>query len=239
MKLTGNTILITGGATGIGLELAAALVARDNEVIVVGRRLDRLDAAKQRVPKLNTRVADVRDTRALADWVVDAYPSFNVLINNAGVQHEFDFTSPDFARANEEIAINLLAPIELSSMLLPHLSQQSQAAIIHVTSGLAFAPIARLPIYCATKAALHSVTMSMRHQLRHTSVRVFEVIPPIVATELGSSHRPAELNASAMSAETAAKLTLEALERDEYETALGDAAGARAKREQLFEVMNP
>jgi uncharacterized oxidoreductase len=238
MKLSGNTILITGGATGIGLELAAALVARDNEVIICGRREDRLDAAKQREPKLHTRVADVRDSRALAGWVVEAFPSLNVLVNNAGLQHAFDFTSPDFSKASDEIAINLLAPIELSAMLLPHLSQQTNAAIINVTSGLAFAPIARMPIYCATKAALHSVTMSMRHQLRHTSVRVVEVIPPIVATELGVAHRPPQMNATAMTAETAARLTLEGLERDEYETALGEAAGLREKREALFPVMN-
>src|SRR5579859_3919624 len=207
MKLTGNTILITGGATGIGFELAAALAQRGNEVIICGRRADRLDEAKAKVPQLHTHVGDVRDPRALATWAVEAFPALNVLINNAGVQHLFDFNAPDFAKADEEIAINLLAPIELTAMLLPHLQQRADAAIVNVSSGLAFVPLARMPIYCATKAALHSLTMTMRDQLRGTGIRVFEIIPPIVQSELGATHRPPQANAAAMPAKTAAEHT--------------------------------
>ncbi len=239
MRLTGNTILITGGATGIGFEMAALLVARGNEVIVCGRRRDRLEQAKVAVPKLQIHEANVRDARAIASWTVATFPALTILINNAGVQHLFEFTSPDFAKANEEIAINLLAPIELTSMLLPHLMAQPQAAVVHVTSGLAFAPLARMPIYCATKAALHSISMTMRHQLRETNVRVFEIIPPIVATELGISHRPPQLNETAMDVKTAARLAVEALEHDQYEAALGEAAVLREKRETIFGAMNP
>lgn len=237
MNLTGNTILITGGATGIGFELAAALVARGNEVIICGRRAERLDEARTRVPELRVHMADVRDARSLATWAVAAFPKLNVVVNNAGVQHPFDFTAPDFATAHEEIATNLLAPIELTAMLLPHLMTQTHAAVVNISSGLAFAPLARMPIYCATKAALHSLTMTMRHQLRD-SVRVFEIIPPIVATELGAAHRPPHINATAMTAKAAAELAVAALERDEYEAALGDAAGLREKREALFGAMN-
>lgn len=238
MNLKGNTILITGGATGIGFELAALLVSRGNDVIICGRRVERLDDAKAKVPQLHTHVADVRDTRGLATWAIDTFPKLNVLVNNAGVQHPFDFSAPDFAKANEEIATNLLAPIELAAMLLPHLQTKPSAAIINVTSGLAFAPLARMPIYCATKAALHSLTMTMRYQLRDTNVRVFEIIPPIVATDLGAQHRPPQMNTTAMTARTAAQLTVSALERDDYESALGEAANLRDKREALFGFMN-
>lgn len=222
MQLTGNTFLITGGATGIGFDLAEALVARGNEVIICGRRRDRLEAAKERVPQLHIREADVADARALASWAAVNFPALNVLVNNAGVQHAVSFLDEDrdFAKATEEIATNLIAPIELTTLLIPHLLKQPHAAIVNVTSGLAFAPLARMPVYCATKAALHSLSTTMRYQLKGTSVRVFEMIPPIVATELGVEHRPPHMNAVAMTSKTAAQLMIEALERDEYEAHL-------------------
>jgi uncharacterized oxidoreductase len=243
LNISGNTVLVTGGATGIGLALAAELVRRGNEVIICGRRQDRLDRAKEQIPQLHTRTADVADAasrRALVEWLRSQHPKLNVLVNNAGIQHLFSFTAGerDLARADEEVAINLLAPIHLAAELIPHLSRQPAAAIVNVSSGLGFAPLAHMPVYCATKAAMHSLTMSLRHQLRGTSVRTFEVIPPIVASELGSAHRPAQMNATAMPAETAALEIVEGLERDQFEIAIGDAAGLMAKRDAAFPFMN-
>ena len=243
MKITGNTVLITGGGTGIGLALAQALLQRGNEVIVCGRRADRLTAARSANPGLRVRVADVSDAASRADlvtWVRDAFPRTNVLINNAGVQHLVDLGGgvAEMVKADEEIAINLAAPIHLTSMLLPVLTGQRESAIVNVSSGLGFAPLARMPVYCATKAALHSLTMSLRHQLRATSVKVFEVIPPVVTSELGAVHRPPEVNRSAMPAETAAAAIVAALEGDVLEVAIGEAENLRSRRDALFGAMN-
>ena len=243
MKIVGNTILITGGATGIGLALAEDLVRRGNVVIVCGRREERLTEAKRQIPGLVTFACDVADAesrRDLVEFITTEFQRTNVLVNNAGVQRLVDFTKAerDLANADEEIAINLAAPIHLSAELFPHLAKQPAAAIVNVSSGLAFAPLAHMPVYCATKAALHSLTLSMRYQLRNTSIRVFEMILPVVTSELGSAHRPASLNATAMPAGTAATEIVEALLRDQFEYAIGDAAGLVAKREGMFPIMN-
>ncbi len=243
MKISGNTILITGGATGIGLALARALRERDNEVIICGRRAERLDQAKLMVPGLHVRTADVSssDSREdLARWIASEFPRTNILVNNAGVQHRVDLTDPDeLGRARQEVEINFLAPMFLTALMLPQLTRQETAAVVNVSSGLAFAPLAHMPVYCATKAALHSMTLSLRHQLRKSSVRVFEVAPPLVRSELGAAHRPAELNRQGMPAGTAAEEIVRALESDQHELAIGDAANSRAKREALFPLMNP
>ncbi|HEX3582466.1 MAG TPA: SDR family NAD(P)-dependent oxidoreductase [Thermoanaerobaculia bacterium] len=242
MELTNNSVLITGGATGIGLELARQLLERGNEVIICGRRRERLEEAKTMHPGLHARVANVADPgdrEDLLGFIERHFPRMNVLVNNAGVQHLVDFKKPEhLQRAKEEIEINLLAPMQLTNLFLPHLQRQPSAAIVNVTSGLGFAPLARMPVYCATKAALHSITMSLRHQLRDTNVKVFETIPPIVTSELGSAHRPAEANRTAMPTGAAVTEMLEALERDEYEYAIGEAKRLRAAREELFGVMN-
>jgi uncharacterized oxidoreductase len=243
MQISGNTILITGGATGIGLALARAFRERGNEVILCGRRADKLATAREEVPNVHVHVADVASAESRAElvaWIEREHPSTNVLVNNAGVQHRIDLRSTDELRekAEEEVAINLLAPLYLTAMLLPQLMRQRAAAVMNVTSGLAFAPLAHMPVYCATKAALHSATMSLRHQLRDTSVRVFEVIPPLVRSELGAYHRPPHMNDIAMTAEAAAADVLRAFEADELELAIGGAADSRAKRESLFDVMN-
>ncbi|MGD1147301.1 MAG: SDR family oxidoreductase [Thermoanaerobaculaceae bacterium] len=243
MKITGNTVLITGGATGIGLALAKALLERGNEVIVCGRRADRLTAARTSNPSLRVRVADVADAKSRADllaWIRDSFPRTNVLVNNAGVQHLVDFQggAAELAKADEEIATNLSAPIHLTSLMLPLLASRPEAAIVNISSGLGFAPMARMPVYCATKAALHSLTVSLRHQLRETRVKVFEVIPPIVTSDLGADHRLAEANRAAMPAEAAAAAIVAGLEGDVLEIAIGDAENLRAKRDALFEAMN-
>lgn len=243
MRVNDNTVLITGGASGIGLELARALLRRGNEVIVCGRRAGRLDAARADNPGLHARVADVADPdsrAALVAWLRTDFPTLNVLVNNAGVQRLFEFRE-GLARLPEvdrELAINLAAPIHLTAMVLPILLEQPEAAIVNVSSGLAFAPLAQMPVYCASKAALHSLTMSLRHQLRDTQVRVFEAIPPLVASELGAEHRPPEANRTAMPAATAAAAIVAALENDVFEVAIGEAERLRDKREALFPFMN-
>ncbi len=186
-----TTVLVTGGASGIGLALAERYLDSGSEVIVCGRRETALEAARARHPRLRTRVCDLGDPRQreqLAAWAVAAAPTLDTLVNNAGIQRRVDLTAPaEWAATHEEIASNLEAPIHLTALLLPHLRRQPAATIVNVTSGLAFVPLARVPVYCATKAALHSFTLSLRLQLAETPVRVVELIPPAVDTDLGGA----------------------------------------------------
>jgi uncharacterized oxidoreductase len=125
----------------------------------------------------------------LARWVTRQFPSLNILINNAGIQRKFNFLKPeDWGETVSEIDINFSGPIHLTSLLIPHLLQQAESHIVNVSSGLAFVPLAHMPIYCATKAAIHSLTMSLRQQLHGTSITVTELIPPAVKTNLGGAH---------------------------------------------------
>lgn len=189
MDLGGNTVLVTGGASGIGLAMATRLMAAGSTVIVCGRREAKLAEAAEANPGLRTRVCDVareEDRAALFEWATAEFPDLNVLVNNAGVQRRVSLGEPEpWARTHEEIAINLDAAIHLSLLFLPHLMGKARPALVNVTSGLAFVPMASAPVYCATKAALHSFTLSLRHQLADTPVRVIEVIPPAVNTDLG------------------------------------------------------
>ena len=190
MQKTGNTILITGGASGIGLALAKRFVARGNAVIASGRRADVLAAAAKAVPGLQTLQADVSTEagrEALAAEVVKRFPALNVLINNAGIQNRpAPLTEPqDWSAHRAEIATNLEAPVHLTFLLLPQLMRAAHATIINVSSGLAFVPHPRMATYCMTKAALHSFTLSLRQQLSGTKTEVIEIIPPAVDTDLG------------------------------------------------------
>jgi uncharacterized oxidoreductase len=196
MKITGNTVLITGGATGIGFALAERFVKAGNKVIVCGRRQDKLEEAKRKLPEIRIIKCDVSkesEQRELLDWVKKNSKELNILINNAGVMRMIDLKKGELER-NEEIDTNLKAPINISRLFVPHLTKQKEAAIVNVSSGLAFAPLAITPIYCATKAGLHSFTLSLRHQLKNTSVKIFEVIPPRVDTELGIGDRGRKRN---------------------------------------------
>jgi uncharacterized oxidoreductase len=193
MNLSHNTILLTGGATGIGLALAQRFARAGSQVIICGRRADKLREARQQVPGLHfyeCDLAQATDRAELVRRVVTDFPALNVLLNNAGIQNRFQLADlpADLAAwetQRQEIAINLEAPIHLAALLLPHLRQQREPAIINVSSGLAFAPMAAAPIYSATKAALHSFTLSLRRQLAGTGVRVLEIVPPAVNTDLG------------------------------------------------------
>jgi uncharacterized oxidoreductase len=243
MHLSGNTVLITGGATGIGRVLAQELLNRGNEVIICGRRKVRLEEAQAANPGLQIRVCDVSDHNArtsLVSWLEANYPRLNILVNNAGVQHHYNFrdSNSEPTKPDEEIATNVGAPIHLTTLLLPLLERQEAAAVVNVSSGLGFTPLAQTPVYSATKAALHSLTLSLRHQLRATRVRVFEVIPPLVTSELGTPHRTEEVNKSAMPTADAVADIITGLENDIYELAIGRAANLVSKREELFPLMN-
>lgn len=229
MKTSGNTILITGGATGIGLALAEHLLNEGNEVIICGRRAERLQDAKQKFPGLHTRVADVASETGreeLMNWVASQFPSFNMLINNAGIQQLFFLKKPNStASIYNEVATNLIAPIHLTNLAIPHLSKQKEAAIVNITSGLAFVPLVIAPVYCASKAALHSFCLSSRHQLRDTSIKIFEIIPPIVETELGHDNSRKEREVRGIQPSEVAVETLKALATDQFEVPVGMAAG--------------
>ncbi|MDP3274792.1 MAG: SDR family NAD(P)-dependent oxidoreductase [Deltaproteobacteria bacterium] len=190
MDWTKSTMLITGGASGIGLALAQRFAAHGAKVIVCGRRAEALREAQAQCPALVTMTADVSTAQgreALATKVMAEHPELNVLVNNAGIQNRpLPMHLPqDWAQHAAEIETNLCAPMHLSSLLLPHLLSRPEGAVLNVSSGLAFVPLAFMPTYCATKAALHSFTLSLRHQLRETTVRVIEVVPPAVQTDLG------------------------------------------------------
>ncbi|REE78687.1 putative oxidoreductase [Paenibacillus taihuensis] len=194
MKLTGNTILITGGGAGIGLAFAERFMKAGNTVIVTGRREHVLQSAQEKLPGLITHASDLNtesERAALFDWVTSNYPDVNVLVNNAGIQQRFHVlksdAKQDWAYFNQELTTNIEAPFHLAMLFAPYFAGKEAAAIINVTSGLAFTPLAIAPIYSATKAALHSFTVSLRHQLAGTSVEVIEVAPPAVNTDLGGT----------------------------------------------------
>jgi uncharacterized oxidoreductase len=189
MDLSGNTILITGGGSGIGRGLAQAFHSLGNQVVIAGRRQSALDQTVANNPGMRAFELDVEKPSSIRDIAmrtVAEFPSLNVLINNAGIMRRENLLAQqtNLDDAESIVATNLLGPIRLAAALMPHLLKQPRATIVNVSSGLAFLPMAVTPSYCATKAAIHSYTMSLRHQLRHTSVEVLELIPPYVQTDL-------------------------------------------------------
>jgi uncharacterized oxidoreductase len=189
MNLTGNTILITGRGSGIGRGLAEALHQLGNQVVIAARRQSALDETTAANPGMKSLPLDVESPaaiRAFAAQLVADFPSLNVLINNAGIMRAENLRAqqPDLADAESIVTTNLLGPIRLTAALLPHLEKQPHATVMNVSSGLAFVPLVFTPTYCATKAAIHSYSQSLRYQLKSTSVEVLELIPPYVQTDL-------------------------------------------------------
>ncbi len=200
MQLTGNTILITGGTSGIGRALAELFHQRGNQVIIAGRRQDLLDEITAAHHGMRGMRLDVEDSRAvglLARQVQEQFPELNVLINNAGISRPEDLTAHtvDLSVARSIIQTNIVGVLQVTAALLPTLKQQPASTIITTTSGLAFLPLARSPAYCASKAFLHSWLQSLRVQLRKTSVEVLELVAPYVQTELSGRSQATDSNA--------------------------------------------
>jgi uncharacterized oxidoreductase len=186
MKLSNNKILITGGATGIGLALTERFIQENNTVIICGRRESALREVAKKNPTVITRVCDVSSETErieLFNWISENHPDLNVLVNNAGIQNHMKISDSDFyQKANNEIATNVIAPIHLTTLLM---NLKSLDTIINVTSGLAFIPASRIPVYSATKAFMRSFTLSLRSNLKSTGIEVIEMIPPALNTDLG------------------------------------------------------
>jgi uncharacterized oxidoreductase len=200
MNTTDNTILITGGGSGIGRGLAEAFHRLGNQVIIAGRgqkSLDETIGANPGMKSATLNVSDPKSIQSFAAQVTKDFPSLNVLINMAGImQPENLLEKPDdLSTAEKTITTNLLGPIRLTAALLPSLRKQPRATIMNVSSGLAFVPLAMTPTYCATKAAIHSYTQSLRYQLAATNVEVVELIPPYVQTTLMGDQQANDPNA--------------------------------------------
>ena len=214
MKMTGNTILMTGGGSGIGRAMAEAFHNLGNQVIISGRRqnaLDKVTAANPGMKSLTLDIADAGSIEAFAGQVTQQFPALNVLINMAGVMKSEYLLDPAAAQVAEDtVATNLLGPIRLTAALLPLLTKQPASTVMTVTSGLAYVPLFMTPTYCATKAAIHSYTQSLRYQLQDTPVQVIELVPPYVQTELMGERQASDPNAMPLAdyiAETMSILT--------------------------------
>lgn len=248
MRLAGNTVLITGGATGIGYTMAEAFLHAGSEVIICGRREDRLRQARKRHPPLHIKTCDLakaEDRLSLMEWVGMNFGRFNVLVNNAGIQRDIDFTKglTELHAGDNEITINLEAPIVLSGLAVPQLIGKENSAIINVSSGLGFVPAAKMPVYCATKAGMHAFSMALRHQLARVGIKVFEVVPPAVDTELNPEGRAKRGGFKAnLAPETFVAAVMKGLESDTFEIGYGMTEGmlkaSRADLEKAFVQMN-
>jgi uncharacterized oxidoreductase len=198
MEITGNTILITGGGSGIGRALAESFQALGNQVIIAGRRQEMLDTTVAANPGMQSVVLDIENPDSIQKAAVQLqrdYPALNAVIHNAGIMRDENLQRNTVEDAEATIGTNLLGPIRLNAALISHLLAQPHATIMTVSSGLAFAPLALTPTYSATKAAIHSYTQSLRYQLKDTAVQVLELIPPYVQTELQGARQASDPHA--------------------------------------------
>lgn len=228
MRLTNNTILITGGARGIGFELAKQLSQRGNKIIITARDEGNLRKAKELLPDIHTIQNDVSNPKeidALFIKVTRDFPELNFLINNAGIMRNINLHEPtELVDLTREINTNLQGPMWMTAKFLPHLKNQPSAAIVNVSSGLAFVPLPVSPIYCATKAGLHSFTRSLRVQLKNTKVKVFELAPPATKTELLGDFPETDIRGvSIMKVEDMVKIALKGFENDQLEIRPGQS----------------
>jgi len=228
MKLSGNTILITGGTSGIGFEFAAQLLKLDNTVVITGRDPNRLEEAQRKLPGIHTFQSDVSDPKTiplLFDAVIKNFPELNVLVNNAGIMRKINLndTGNGLEDISREIETNLTGPVRMVRQFLSHLKAQKSAAIVNVSSGLAFVPFPISPIYCATKAGLHSFTLSLRVQLKNTGIKVFELAPPATQTPLltGDFHPDDVKGVGVMDVAKMVGQAIKGLEKDQLEICPG------------------
>ncbi len=222
MKLKHRTVLITGGTSGIGLELARQLHERGNTVIVTGRDRERIDAIRRDLPDVHVLASDVGDPSAIVslhERVVAQFPALDTLINNAGIMRNLNLSSArDLTDVTREIDINLSGPVRMVQQFLPHLQARQSALIVNVSSGLAFIPLAISPIYSATKAALHSFSLSLRAQLAGSNVQVIELAPPAVETPLLRGEFAEEMkHQKGMDVTTLVRKALSGIEADRLE----------------------
>lgn len=225
MKTTNNTILITGGSAGIGFAIAKTLSEKGNHVIITGRNADRLEKAAAQLKNVTAIVSDVTnelDVDKLVNTLREKFPKLNVVINNAGNAYVYKWTSGTavVGKAKDEMLTNYFSVLNLNEKLLPLFSNQEEAAIVNVSSIVSFVPGVNIPGYSATKAALHSYTQSLRYVLKDSSVKVFELMPPLVNTEFS-----AEIGgANGIPPQQVADELLAALEKDIYEIHVGNTA---------------
>jgi uncharacterized oxidoreductase len=227
MRMSNNTILITGGTSGIGYELARHL-CDSNTVIITGRNQEKLDKAKADLKYVHTFQCDVADPQEiihLYEAVTQQFPELNIVINNAGIMKKIDLQHEiDLLTLTREIDINLNGVICMCHQFLSHLKQQETAAIINVSSALAFAPMVSTPVYCATKAAVHSYTQSLRVQLRNTNVKVFELAPPAIETPLMNEFNATEQESmKLMNVTKLVKIAIDGIKQDKEEIRPGQS----------------
>ncbi len=221
MKTSGNKILITGAGSGIGFALAQQFIQLGNQVITVDRNIKKQEEARKVLPELIPILCDLTnkaDIDRLILTLENQHPDVNMLINNAGVQYHYDFkteTQP-LPRIEKEIQTNVIAPMQLCALMLPILNSHDEAAIVNVSSALAFAPKTDAPVYCATKAAVHNFTQGLRYQLEPTNIKVFEIIPPLVATAMTSGRGKGKITP-----EQLATAFIRAFEKDRFEVNIG------------------
>ena len=224
MKLSGNTILITGGTSGIGLEFATQLSKLNNTILITGRDPNKLQEIQKKVPGVHTYQSDVSNPEAIVSLyqqVTKDFPDLNVLINNAGEMRMLNLNAHNGLRdIGREIEINLLGPVRMVEQFLAFLQTKRNAAIINTSSGLAFLPLPSAPIYCATKAGIHSYTQSLRVQLQNTNVKVFELAPPSTSTPLMDNFGSDAFNSNSPGVMKVGKMVsvaIKGLENDTYE----------------------
>jgi len=245
MKTNNNTILVTGGSAGIGLEIAKQFAAKGNKVIITGRDEARLQKAVAQIPNATAIVSDVSkaaDVSQLVKKLYAEFPSLNIVINNAGRAFVVDLSNGkgNFEKASEEMLTNYFSIIRLNEALLPLLKEQDEAAIVNVSSIVGFAPSARVATYSASKAALHSYSQSLRVALsKDSDVKVFELMPPLVNTDfsqdIGGEHGiPPAAVASDL---------IDAIENNRYEVHVGQTAYiydlSRTAPAEALLAMNP
>ena len=247
MKLIGNTILVTGGGSGIGRALAEAFHAEGNQVVIAGRRQKQLHETVTANPGMKSAILDVADAESIRNFaqkLAASFPALNVVIHNAGIMRPEQIEKGEVADAEAIVTTNLLGPIRLTAALLPQLSKQPQATIMTVSSGLAFVPLSMTPTYCATKAAIHSYTQSLRYQLKNTTIQVIELIPPYVQTELMGPAQAHDPNAMPLKDFISETMTLLRTTPDATEICVERAkpfrfAEAGGKHDALFNRLNP
>jgi uncharacterized oxidoreductase len=244
MKTTQNTVLVTGGGSGIGLEIAKLLSEKGNHVIIAGRNEEKLKKAAAGLKNVTTITADVTkaaDVSRLVDQLGAAFPSLNIVINNAGHAYAYRLApgANSFEKAGEEMLTNYLAAVRLNEQLLPLLQKQPQAAIVNVSSIAAIAPNGYIPTYSASKAALHSYSQVLRVTLAQTNVKVFELMPPLVNTDFSQEIGGSKGIAPSVVAED----LLDALQNDRYEIHTGRTADLYqlflSSPAEAIQAMNP